>query len=138
MMQYVGMPYLVRLDICQRIEFAMLDRACDAHCVDCSTTLVVKSAVGLRAAMMVNDIWQNDITAPVSSDKRYRETSPTTSKLETRCLVQLQVMKHHCSCCATPFTWRQNRRWSTSEAAFANTVAVLAMTLASSGKISLF
>lgn len=89
--------------------------------------------------MMVNDISQNDITAPVSSDRRYRETSPATSKLETRCLVQLQeVMKHHCSCCATPFTWRRNRRWSTSEAAFANTVAVLAMTLATSRKISLF
>lgn len=43
MMQYIGTPYLVRLDNCQRIEFAMLDRACDAHCVGRSISLIVKS-----------------------------------------------------------------------------------------------
>lgn len=47
MMQYIGTPYLVRLNICQRIEFAMLD---NAHCVDCSISLVVKSVVGGRAS----------------------------------------------------------------------------------------
>ena len=66
MMQNIRGPYLVRLEKCQRNKFGMLDGACDAHYCECCTKHhVVKSVFERRGAMMVYDIAQNDITAPV-------------------------------------------------------------------------